>query len=85
MDNAMHHQDDPEVLAHERTYKAFNLLVRWSMVLIGVSILALTVWFATPGGFWGGLVAGLASFALGYVFVIRHEEKQPLDVWAQGR
>ena len=85
MDSATHHQDDPEVLAHERTYKAFNLLVRWSMVLIGVSILALTVWFATPGGFWGGFAAGLAGFALGYVFVIRHEEKQPLDVWAQGR
>ena len=85
MDSATHHQDDPQVVAHERTYKAFNILLRWSMVLIAVAILGLTVWFATPGGFWGGFFVSLVAFAVGYWFVIRHEQKQPLDVWSQGR
>ncbi|MCR5877846.1 hypothetical protein [Phenylobacterium sp. J367] len=55
------------------------------MVLIGVAILDLTIWFATPGGFWGGFAVSVVAFALAWWFVIRHEEKQPLDVWAQGR
>lgn len=85
MDSGSHLQQDPELVAHERTYKAFNILLRWSMVLLGDAILALTLWFATPAGFWGALVVGVIAFVLGYIFVIRHEEKQPLDVWAAGR
>lgn len=76
---------DPELIAHERTYKGFNLLVRWCMLLLGDVILSLTIWFATPGGFWGALATGVVVFVLGYLFLIRHEEHQPLDVWAVGR
>lgn len=85
MDSGSHLQQDPELVAHERTYKAFNILLRWSMVLLGDAILTLTLWFATPWGFWGALAVGVIAFVLGYIFVIRHEEKQPLDVWAAGR
>jgi hypothetical protein len=76
---------DPELVAHERTYKVFNILVRWSMLLLGDAILSLTIWFATPAGFWPALVVGLVVFVLGYLVLIRHEEHQPLDVWAIGR
>ena len=75
----------PEVVDHERTYHAFNILVRWSMLAIGNTIFWLTLWFASPAGFWGATVAAIATFALGYIFLVRHEEKQPLNVWTEGR
>ena len=76
---------EPELIAHERTYKAFSILVRWCMLVLGDTILALTLWFATPAGFWGALAIGVVVFVLGYIFLVRHEEKQPLDPWAEGR
>jgi hypothetical protein len=78
-------QDLEELVAHERTYKAFNMLIRWAMVLLGSSILWLSLWFASPAGFLGATVVGLIAFVLGYVFVVRHEAHQPLDPWAPGR
>ena len=75
----------PELIAHERTYKAFNLLIRWCMAVLGSGILMLTLWFATGTGFLGALVVGVVAFALAYYFLVRHEEQQPLDVWQEGR
>ena len=77
--------NDPDLVAHERTYHVFNVLVRWSMVVLAALISGLTLWFATPAGVWGGLVVGGVVFLLGYQFVVRHEEQQPLDVWVEGR
>ena len=81
--------DTPEreaiLIAHERTYHAFAVLVRWAMLHAAVVISALTVWFATPGGFLGGLVTVVVVFAVGYYGMVRREEKQPLDLWVEGR
>jgi hypothetical protein len=77
--------NDPELVSHERTYKVFNILLRWSMVHLASVISFLTLWFATGAGFLGALVVGVAVFALGYMFLVRHEEHQPLDVWQEGR
>jgi di/tricarboxylate transporter len=76
---------EPELVAHERTYKVFNILLRWSMLLLGDAILSLTIWFATPGGFPAALAVGLVVFVIGYLVLIRREEHQPLDVWALDR
>ncbi len=73
------------LIAHERTYHAFSVLLRWAMLGLASSISALTVWFATPGGFWGGLVVFAIVWAAGYYGMVRREEQQPLDVWAPGR
>jgi hypothetical protein len=78
-------QDLEELVAHERTYKAFNILIRWSMVVLGSGILWLSLWFASPAGFLGATVVGLIVFVLGYVFLVRHEAHQPLDPWTPGR
>ena len=77
--------NDPAIIAHERAYKAFNVLLRWCMVVLGAGILTLTLWFATPAGFLGGVTVGVVAFALGYWVVVRHEAHQPLDVWKIGR
>jgi hypothetical protein len=76
---------EPDLIAHERTYKAFNVLVRWCMVLLGDAILVLTLGFASPMTWLGAVVAGVVVFVAAYVFVIRHEARQPLDVWTLGR
>ncbi len=78
-------QDAEDLLAHERTYHAFNMLIRWSMAVLGAGILWLALWFASPAGFWGATITGLVVFILAYVFLIRKEERQPLDPWAPGR
>jgi hypothetical protein len=86
MDTRAHFGDQTtEVVTHERTYHAFSLLTRWAMLVIGDAILWFTLWFATSAGFWGGTFTAAAVFVLGYIFLVRHEEKQPLDVWTEGR
>jgi hypothetical protein len=77
--------NDPALVAHERAYKAFNILLRWCMTLLAASISFLTLWFATGAGFIGGAVVGLVVFFVGWSFLVRHEEHQPLDVWTEGR
>lgn len=72
---------DPDLVAHERTYHGFNVLLRWSMLLLGDAILSLCLWFLTPAGFLGALVVGALVFVVGYQVLIRREERQPLDPW----
>lgn len=85
MDAQSQSPQDSDLLAHEKTYKVFNVLVRWCMLLLATTILSLTLWFATPAGFWGALVVGTVVFVAGYIGLVRHEERQPLDPWAEGR
>lgn len=86
MDDRSHFGDQTQdVVDHERTYHAFSILVRWCMLAIGNTIFWLTLWFASPAGFWGATIASIVTFALGYVILVRHEEKQPLDIWMKGR
>jgi hypothetical protein len=73
------------LIAHEKTYHAFSVLLRWAMLHLAVVISGLTVGFATPGGFWGGLVTAIVVFFAGYYGMVRREEQQPLDLWVQGR
>lgn len=75
----------PELQAHERSYHVFNVLLRWCMLWLAVGITTLTLWFATPAGFWGGAIVGVVLFAAGYWLLVRHEEKQPLNPWQEGR
>lgn len=81
--------DDAEkqavLIAHEKTYHGFAVLLRWCMLGLAASISALTVWFATPGGLWGGLITFLAVWVAGYYGVVRREARQPLDPWTPGR
>ena len=73
------------LVAHERTYHAFAVLLRWAMLGLASAISGLTVGFATPGGFWGGLIVFALVWTAGYYGMVRREEKQPLDPWVPGR
>lgn len=77
--------NDPLLVEHERAYKSFNIVIRWSMTLLAAGISFLVLWFATTAGFIGGAVVGLVVFFLGFNFLVRHEEHQSLDVWKEGR
>jgi hypothetical protein len=85
MPDSIEPRQDADLIAHERTYHAFNVLLRWCMVALASSILFLTLWFASPAGFFGGLVTGVVVFAAGYFFLVREEEREPLDVWSPDR
>ena len=76
---------EAELITHERDYKAFNVIVRWSMVILASLLVGLTLAFATSAGLLIGLAVGVVLFIAGYVFLVRHEERQPLDPWAPGR
>lgn len=73
------------LIAHEKTYHAFSVLLRWAMLGLASVISGLTVGFATPGGFWGGLVVFAIVWTAGYYGMVKREEQQPLDPWVQGR
>jgi hypothetical protein len=79
MERPVELDQDPALIEHEQTYKAFNLLIRWSMVALGSALLMLTMWFATPAGFFAALITGIVVFALGYLFLVRQEEGAPLE------
>lgn len=85
MDTGRQFNQTPFLVEHERTYHGFSILLRWSMLVIGDAILWLSLWFASPAGFLGATVIGVLVFVLGYMFLVRHEEKQPLDLWVEGR
>jgi hypothetical protein len=86
MQDPVEFREDSDLAAHERTYEAFNVLLRWSMVALGSGMLFLTMWFASAAGFFGALFTGIVVFVLGYYFLIRQENREPpLDVWSTDR
>jgi hypothetical protein len=54
-----------EVLRHARTYHGFMLGLKWVCIGLGTMVAFLVVWFATPGGFWGGLLCAAIVLAGG--------------------
>lgn len=76
---------EADLIAHEKTYHGFNMLLRWSMLALAAGISGLTVAFATAGGFWGGAIVFALVWIAGYYGMVRREQKQPLDPWVPGR
>ena len=85
MDADFNDAGKPELLAHEQTYHGFSILLRWCMLGLATAIATLMVIFATPAGLAGGLVVGILVFAVGYLILVHREEKQPLNLWTEGR
>lgn len=74
-----------DLIAHEKAYKGFNVLLRWCMTLLAAGISFLTLWFATGTGFWGASVVGLVVLFLGYGFLVKGETDKPVDDFSPDR
>lgn len=85
MDERFSAPANSDLVAHERDYHLFNMVMRWTALHLAVVIAGLVVWFATPGGFLGGVATAIVVFLAGYFGVIRKEARQPLDLWVEGR
>jgi len=62
---------DGEFKVHAETYHHFMLAVKWFAIHFAAVAAFLTLWFATPVGFFGGLVTGVVIFAAG-VYAMTH-------------
>jgi hypothetical protein len=59
------HTDRGELVVHARTYHRVMLAVKWFGIHFAALAAFLTLWFATPAGFFWGLVAGIVIAAIG--------------------
>jgi hypothetical protein len=62
---------ETELLTHAQTYHRFTLGLKWVAIHLATIIAFLIVWFATPGGFFGGLFVGAVVLAVG-VWAMNH-------------
>jgi hypothetical protein len=54
-----------ELQRHARTYHGFTLGVKWFCIHFATLATLLILWFATPAGFLGAVVAAAIVFAVG--------------------
>jgi hypothetical protein len=54
-----------ELARHAETYHRFMLGVKWVAISLASTMVFLTLWFATPAGFWSGLLGGVIVFGVG--------------------
>ena len=50
---------------HEKTYSGFLKMTKWGSLYLAGILLFLVLWFCTPAGFLGALVAGVVVLVLG--------------------
>ncbi|HYE44431.1 MAG TPA: aa3-type cytochrome c oxidase subunit IV [Caulobacter sp.] len=68
-----YHRGEMDIHEQVATYKAVMAGTKWGSLILAVSILALTLWFCTPFGFWGGLIPSVIVLALG-ILVLRDKK-----------
>lgn len=56
---------DPELASHAASYHHFMLGVKWVAIHLAAGLTFATLWFATPAGFFGGLIVGVVVYAVG--------------------
>jgi uncharacterized membrane protein (DUF485 family) len=62
---------DSDLRVHAATYHRFMLAVKWFAIHFAAVAAFLTLWFATPVGFFGGLITGLVVLAIG-IYAMTH-------------
>ena len=50
---------------HEKTYDGFLKMTKWGSLYLAVLLILLVLWFCTPTGFLGALVAAVVLAVLG--------------------
>ena len=69
-----YHRGDQDIHEQVNTFHTFGAFTKWGSLILGVTILTLTLWFCTDTGFLGGLITGLVLLAVG-IFALR--ERKP--------
>ena len=69
-----YHRGEMDIREQANTFHAFNAWTKWGSLILAVTLLTLTLWFATEAGFFGGLIVGAVVLAVG-VWVLR--ERKP--------
>lgn len=64
-----YHRGEMDIHEQAATYVAVMRGTKWGSLVIGVSLLVLTLWFCTDAGFLGGAVTGVVLLALGIFFL----------------
>jgi Bacterial aa3 type cytochrome c oxidase subunit IV len=68
---AQSHTTNGEFRVHAETYHRFMLAVKWFAIHFAAVAAFLTLWFATPAGFFWGLITGLVVLAVG-IYAMTH-------------
>jgi Bacterial aa3 type cytochrome c oxidase subunit IV len=63
--------DATELHTHEAAYHHFTLAVKWAVAHLAAILVFLTLWFATPAGFWWALLAAIVVVG-GVVYAMTH-------------
>jgi hypothetical protein len=58
-----------EISEQAATFSLFMSLAKWGSLIIGASVLFLTIWFQPGGSFFGGLGAAVVMLAAGVWFL----------------
>lgn len=68
-----YHRGDMDIREQANTFHLFNAWTKWGSLVLAVTLLTLTLWFATDAGFLGGAVTGVVVLALG-IFALRERK-----------
>ena len=62
-----HDRGHMEISEQRATYALFGDLVKWNSLFLAALLLLLVLWFCTPVGFLGGLVAAVVLTIVGWM------------------
>jgi hypothetical protein len=68
-----YHRGEMDIREQANTFSMFNKMAKWGSLVLAVSLLFLTMWFATEAGFLAALVT---SFVLAVVGVWALRERK---------
>lgn len=62
---ADYHHGEMDIQEHEQTFDGFMKLTKWGSLYMAAGLLLLTLWFCTPAGFFGAVIATVVVVVLG--------------------
>lgn len=68
-----YHRGEMDISEQVSTYNAVMAMTKWGSLAIAVALLALTLWFCTPFGFFGGLIPSLVVLVVG-ILILRDKK-----------
>ncbi|MEI9889954.1 MAG: aa3-type cytochrome c oxidase subunit IV [Caulobacteraceae bacterium] len=60
---------DMDIEAHKAAFHAFILMSKWGSLAVACGVLALVLWFCTPGGFLPGVIAPAIVAVVGFLIL----------------